>query len=81
MRSTFGAAPAGRRDDDLLDQLLNHLLDDLGLDDLDLLLDDLRHDFLDDLRLGAGQAVRTMLAINNTPSTTDIFLSDMSFSS
>ena len=41
------------RDDDLflLDDLLN--FDDLGLDDLDLLLDDLRHDFLDDLRLRA----------------------------
>ena len=54
MRSSagFGLGHRGRDDDLLLlDDLLN--FDDLGLDDLDLLLDDLGHDFLDDLRLRA----------------------------
>ena len=56
---------AGRRGD-LLDHLLRHFLDDfLGLDDLDLLLDDLLlldhlgHDLLDHLRCRVAQAAKT----------------------
>ena len=54
MRSFFAAATGSAVATTIFsDRLLDNLLDDLGLDDLDLLLDDLRHDLLDDLRRGA----------------------------